>query len=407
MDGMLGYRRADGRWGIRNHVLVVYTVKCAELVARRIHEAVDGTQLIGHDSCYPDPYSYRVVAELAKHPNVGGVLFVQLGCESTPVEHWLNETKAAGKPAALVIIQRTGGTEGAIREGISQARQLCQQAGQASPEPISWKELTVGIECGGSDATSGLAANPAVGYAADRIIQAGGSCIFSELPELLGTDQYLLDKAETPQVRQAIQDGLRRARGLSNRLKTFAVSAGNENSGLTTIEEKSLGALCKAGSSPIRGVLHTGQRPDSSGLYLLDKVGDIDSNQLSVYEENDNDGFAALLACGAQLILFTTGCGNVVGNAVAPVLKICGNPRQTACMGDDFDVDASGIVQGRETIPQVGERVVERVRAVCGGAPARAEVYGHEEFYIARKFSRACDVTYLDGAKGDGSHGTV
>lgn len=390
---MLGYRRPDGRVGIRNHVLIVYTVKCAEHVARQIQHGVAGTQLIGHDSCYPDPYSARVVTELCKHPNVGGVLLISLGCESTPVERWLDEAREAGKPASLLTIQREGGTLTSIARGIAQAQELVRQAGTAQKEPISWSELIIGVECGGSDATSGLAANPVTGWAVDCILAAGGSCIFSELPELLGTGPYLLDRATTPQVRQALEDGLNRAKALSNRLKTFAVSAGNEDSGLTTIEEKSLGALCKAGSAPICGVLKTGQRPQAAGLYLLDKVGDIDSNQLTIYEENDNDGFAALLATGAHAVLFTTGCGNVVGNAVAPILKICANPRQTALMGDDFDLDASGIPLGTETVAQAGKRLFSCTEAVCGGAPARAEVYGHEEFYITRKFARACDVS--------------
>ncbi len=392
---MRGYLRPDGRVGIRNHVAVIYTVKCAEHVARRIREAVPGTQVFGYDSCYPDPYGYRVVAELAKHPNVAAVLFVSLGCESSPVQSWLEEVRETGRTAELLVIQRTGGTADAIRQGICTARALTAAAAETPTREMGVEELVIGVECGGSDATSGLAANPAVGRAVDLAADAGAACIFSELPELLGTDRYLLDRGETEAVREKLRDGLRRAKTLSNRLHTFAISAGNEASGLTTIEEKSLGALCKSGTRPIRDVLKPAQRPRQGGVYLLDKVGATDSSQLTLYEESDFDGFAALIASGAHLVVFTTGCGSVAGSVVVPVLKVCGNPRRTAAMAEDFDIDAGGIILARDTVPEVGERIFRRILETCGGAPTCAERLGHEEYHLLPKFARACDVSYL------------
>ena len=392
---MIGYLRPDGRMGIRNHVAVIYTVKCAEHVARKIREAVPGTQLFGYDSCYPDPYGYRVIAEMAKHPNVASVLFVSLGCESSPIQDWLREVRGSGKRAELLVIQHTGGTADAIRRGIAFAKELTAEAAGAPVQEIGFRDIVIGVECGGSDATSGLAANPAVGCAVDMAVDAGAACIFSEMPELLGTDPYLLGRAETEEVRQKIADGLRRSRELSNRLHTFAVSAGNEASGLTTIEEKSLGALCKSGSRPVRDVLKPGRHPRQPGLYLLDKVGDPASNQLTVYEESDNDGFAALLAAGAHLIIFTTGCGNVIGSVVSPVLKVCGNPRRADAMPEDFDINAGTIIRGEATAQQVGELIFQRIRETCGGTLTCAERLGHEEYHILRKYSRACDVDYI------------
>lgn len=393
---MIGYLRPDGRIGIRNHVAVIYTVKCAEHVARKIREAVPGTQVFGYDSCYPDPYGGRIIVELARHPNVAAVLFVSLGCESSPVQDWLQETRKSGKRAECIVIQRTGGTLDAIAQGAAIAAEMVQQAATVCPQEIGMSDLVIGVECGGSDATSGLAANPAVGCAVDMAVEAGAACIFSELPELLGTEQYLLDRAEAGDVREKIVDGLRRADELCDRLRTFAVSAGNETSGLTTIEEKSLGALCKSGTGIIRDVLKTGQKPCRSGLYLLDKVGDPASNQLTIYEESDDDGFAALLASGAQLIVFTTGCGSVAGSVAAPVMKVCGNPRRAPVMSGDLDIDASVIITGEAKAQQVGEQILRRIEEICSGDLTCAEQLGHEEYHILRKFPRAGDVACAD-----------
>lgn len=392
---MIGYKRKDGRIGIRNHVAVIYTVKCAEHVAKKISENVDGTQVFGYDSCYPDPYGYRIVAEMAKHPNVASVLFVKLGCESSPVENWIKEVASVGKAVELLEIQKDGGTLKTIQKGIEIAKKFVEEAKNVETTEIDYKDLIIGVECGGSDATSGLSANPATGNAMDKHIQNGGICIFSELPELLGTDNYLLRQAKDDKVKEAIKDGLKRAEKLGNKLKTFAVSAGNEASGLTTIEEKSLGALCKAGSSKIKGVIKAAEIPKECGLYLQDKVGTVDSNQLTVYEESDNDGFAPLIASGAHIIIFTTGCGNVVGSVVAPVIKVCGNPKKIKIMGDDFDINASKIIEGTETIQEVGEKIFELIKDIATDKKTKAELLGHEEYHILRKYVRACDVKYI------------
>lgn len=391
---LMGYRRSDGRVGIRNHVLVVYTVRCSEHVARKICQEVPGTQLLGYDSCFADPYGYRIVAQMAGHPNVAGVLFVSHGCESSPIQAWMEEARQAGKEAALVTVQRDGGTLPSIEKGAALARGMVERAKQIPAVPIRLEELTIGVECGGSDASSGLAANPATGRAMDRFVDLGGRCIFSELAELLGTDRYILARAENDQIREQIADGLRRAKLLGQRMESFSISTGNEDSGLTTIEEKSLGAFCKAGARPIHGVLKSAQVPWEAGLYLLDKVGEVDSWQLTAYEETDHEGFLAHAACGAQLVIFTTGCGSVAGSAVVPVLKVCGNPETVARMPGDFDVDAGTIIQGTEDLDQVAEKILAAVERTCSGQPTRAEALGHEEFLITRKPTRACEVRY-------------
>ncbi len=390
---MRGYKRADGRIGIRNHVAVVYTVECARFVAECIVHENPGSELWGFAGCYSDPYAFRMLVELGQHPNVAAVLLVSLGCESTDLVRLAESIRDAGKRVEVITIQEVGGTLRSLASGTDIVRSMQVEAEQAPQVPITWADLIVGIECGGSDATSGLSANPTTGWAVDQLLQYGATVIFSEIPELLGTDPYLLARARDEVVRQKIGDALDRARVLGNALNHFAISVGNQSGGLTTIEEKSLGALAKAGTQSIDGVLKTAERPTRGGLYLLDKVGDVGGNQLTHYEINDNDGLVSLIASGAHLLVFTTGRGSVVGSAIAPVIKICGNPETCRRMVDDIDVDAHGIIEGTATIEQVGNVLLENIQRLAGGHLSKSERLGHKEYCIPYKPGRACDVS--------------
>lgn len=389
---MRGYKRANGKIGIRNHVLVMYTAQCSHHVAQMITRSVPGTELVGFSGCYHDPYGYKMLAELGKHPNVAAVLVVRIGCESFNVQALVEEISSAQKPVQLISIQESNGTTASINKGVEIAKKMVEDAQKAEMVDISIKDLIIGVECGGSDATSGISANPVAGWAVDRVIEQGGTVIFSELPELLGCREYLNERAVNDTVREQINDGLYRAQELGNLLKTFAVSVGNEDGGLTTIEEKSLGALCKAGTKPIDGVIKTGMKPPGPGLYLLDKVGTVDTNQLSIYEISDNDGIITLIASGAHLVIFTTGRGNVIGSVVTPVIKVCGNPDTCRNMGDDMDIHAGSIIEGESSVAEVGQTLLERIYEVAGGAQSRAEALGHKEYEIPFKPARACDV---------------
>ncbi len=256
--------------------------------------------------------------------------------------------------------------------------------------------MIIGVECGGSDATSGISANPATGWAVDRLIEQGNTVIFSELPELLGCNQYLLTRTADERVREKLLDGLIRAQKHGNLINAFAISSGNKEGGLTTIEEKSLGALCKAGTKPINGILKPAQRPAEAGLYLLDKVGILETNQLTHYEDNDNDGLITLIASGAHIILFTTGRGSVVGSVVAPVIKICGNPVTCRRMSDNIDLDASGIIEGTSTIEHAGQKLLNLISRVADGQQTKAEQLGHREYFIPYKPGRSCDLEEME-----------
>ncbi|GMA60723.1 UxaA family hydrolase [Alicyclobacillus fastidiosus] len=389
---MKGYKRQDGRIGIRNHVAVIYTVECAHHVADMIARSVPGAEVFGFGGCYSDPYAFKMLVELGKHPNVAGVIVVRLGCESTNVDLLVEQIRMSGKRVELINIQQTGGTIASIERGKAYAMEMVYHSQQTQMVDISLGDLIIGVECGGSDATSGISANPATGWAVDRLIEQGATVIFSELPELLGCNDYLLERPTTDATKQQLLDGLKRANELGNILKAFAISTGNEKGGLTTIEEKSLGALCKAGTKPIDGILKTGQKPVAPGLYLLDKVGILDSQLVTHYEENDSDGLVSLIASGAHIILFTTGRGSVVGSVVSPVIKVCGNPETGRRMSDNMDIKAGSIIEGTATIEQVGQDIVDLITQVAGGKLTRAELLGHREYAIPYKPSRACDV---------------
>jgi altronate dehydratase large subunit len=389
---MKGYRRADGSIGIRNHVAVMYTVECAHHVADVIARRVPGAEVFGFTGCYADPYAFRMLVELGRHPNVAGVLIVRHGCECTNADELRDRIANGGKRVELIDIQEDGGTLSSVEQGVKLVVDMVHEAERLPLVNISIEELIIGVECGGSDATSGLSANPSTGWAVDRLVERGATVIFSELPELLGCNDYLLERTPDEHVRTQLLDGLKRARKHGQLVGAFAISIGNHDGGLSTIEEKSLGALCKAGSKPITGVLKTAQRPERPGLYVLDKVGILETNRLDYYEENDNDGLVTLIASGAHLIVFTTGRGSVVGSVVSPVIKVCGNPATVRRMKDNFDVDAGGIMEGTESVEQVGTKVLDFIMKAAGGQLTQAELLGHKEYSIPYKPGRACDV---------------
>lgn len=377
-----GYVRPDGQVGIRNRLLVLFTVVCAEEVSRRISYRLDDSVVAGWRDCMASPHAATKMVRLAQHPNVGGVLVVSLGCECSDSGAIAARIAESGKPVELLSIQEAGGTRAAVERGVEIGARL--QAAPVERRPIGWADLIVGVECGGSDTTSGIAANPALGVAADRVVAAGGTVIFEETNELLGCEAMLARRAASPEVAAEILAAIAAARRWGARTGQRAISAGNIEGGLTTIEEKSLGAVCKAGSSPVVGVLHGGvwERPSRPGLHLLAPWYVAEEGWSGAGTISDPNGVTELAACGAHLVVFTTGRGTVTGSGVVPVIKVCGNPETSARMADNMDIDAGAIVTGDKTIAQVGEEIVKTIAATVGGRSTRAEELGHAEFHI-------------------------
>ncbi len=395
---MQGYVRADGRKGIRNYVAVAYLVECAHHVAREIALPFrqQGVHLIGFPGCFPNAYAWRVMRQVCTHPNTGAVLLVSLGCESFDRRSLDEAVRASGRPVETLVIQESGGTLPSIERGQTWVRQALEALRSTPRAAMSPAELVVGTICGGSDATSGLSANPAAGRAFDLLVQEGAACIFEETGELIGCEQWMAQRAATPALGQAIVACVEKAARYYRTLGHSSFAPGNAEGGLTTIEEKSLGAYSKSGKSPIAGLLKPGDVPPRGGLYLLDVVPDGEV-RFGFPNISDNAEIVELIACGCHVILFTTGRGSVVGSAIAPVIKICANPETFRRLAGDMDIDAGAILEGRATLDEVGRQIYQRVLDVAGGAPTASERLGHQEFILTYKWFEPLGPACLPG----------
>jgi altronate hydrolase len=383
---MQGYERADGRKGIRNVIVVAYLVECAHHVARRIVDvsADMDVHLIGFPGCYPNEYSLRMMKNLCVHPNVGGVLIVSLGCEGFNREGLQAVVAASGRPVETLVIQERGGTATTIAAGVKAVAAMKASIGHTPRVAIGVEDLVIATVCGGSDGTSGLTANPAVGKCFDRLVARGSTCIFEETGELIGCEQIMAERAVTPALGEAITACVAKAANYYTVMGYGSFAPGNADGGLTTQEEKSMGAYAKSGDSPISGIIKPGDHPPSNGLYLLDVVPDGEP-RFGFPNINDNAEIAELIACGAHITLFTTGRGSVVGSAISPVIKICANPETFQRMPDDMDVDAGRILNGDATLDEVGAEIFAKIAAVASGERSVSESLGHQEFILTYK----------------------
>jgi len=381
-----GYVRNDGRKGIRNTIVVAYLVECAHHVAREIVYPFrdQGGHLIGFPGCYPNAYSHKMLERLCTHPNVGAALLVSLGCEGFNKGGLLETICKSGRPATLVGIQDTGGTRKTIADGLAWVEQTLQQLGNTPRAPMGIGELVVGTICGGSDATSGLTANPGMGRAFDLLVEQDATCIFEETGELIGMEHWMAERAATPELGQEIIDTVAKAAKYYNIMGHASFAPGNADGGLSTIEEKSLGAYAKSGQSVISGIVKPGDVPIRGGLYLLDVVPDGEP-RFGFPNISDNAEIAELIACGSHVILFSTGRGSVVGSAISPVIKVCANPKTYKRMSDDMDVDAGRILEGRASLDDIGREVYDLILAVAEGGKTKSEELGHQEFILTYK----------------------
>lgn len=381
MKTFQGYRRPQGLPGLRNAVAVIPSVFCANTVVRRIAERVPGAIAFCHSvGCSQVGLDFELTARglkgLGRHPNLYGVVIVGLGCERFRASELEASVAAAGKPVATLVIQEAGDTCRAIEKGVSLAGNMAEEASRLSREAFPLSDLALGLKCGGTDASSGLAANPALGWVTDRVVEAGGRAIFTEVTELIGAEQILAGRGRTPQVAREI---LATIGAMEQRLavatasaelqhRSALISPGNEDGGVTTVAEKALGGIYKAGTSPITGVLGYGQYPDGPGLYLLDCVG------------QDGEAVTGLVASGCQAVVFTTGRGTPTGFPGVPVIKITGNSTTFDRMKYNLDFNAGPIMEGA-SIAEVGAGLLEKVLRVASGEETRAERLGHDELF--------------------------
>lgn len=367
----MGYLRPDGKAGARNFTAVIPSVTCANDVALAICHQVQGTvTYLHHQGCCQLPPDLDRVTEtlisIGKSPNVANVLVVSLGCEGTDHARMVEEIAAAGKHVEIIRIQELGGVSKAIQAGTDFARRLVIEASgyQRTPCPIS--KVVMAIKCGGSDATSGMASNCVIGYVADKLVDLGATVIFGETTEFIGGEHLLARRGATPQVGekilQIVDEMEKRAKSLNCDMRKGQPTPGNIAGGLSTIEEKSLGAIMKSGSRPIQGVLDYPQAiTTENGLWIKDTPG------------REPEILTGMACSGAQFMMFSTGRGAPQGFPSMPVIKICGNPHTYARMSEDMDINAGLIITGEKTIEEVGEEAFQKMLRVLSGEMTKNE----------------------------------
>lgn len=383
-----GYLRQDKRKGIRNKVLVVYTVECASFVANQIVQKASrqDVEVVGFSGCTDNAYAVRLLISLIRHPNVGAVLAVGLGCEYVQPQ-WLAELAAKeGKEADWMFIQNEGGTVRAVEKGLRSVERMVKALEKTERVSMSMKDLVVGAECGGSDYTSGLAGNVVVGRFFDQLVDAGGTAVFEEIVEAVGLVELLAGRAANEKAEKEIRATYEKALEYCKSVRQYSVSPGNFAGGLSTIEEKSMGALIKSGSRPIEGVIKVSQRPEKNGLWLLDSTPDPYWMQFGITNPNDNEGLMDLISCGSHLVFLVTGRGNVVGSAVAPCVKITGNSATFRKMEGDMDFNAGPVLRGELSLNELTSRLTQMVVDTASGNLTKSEALGHKEYFIPYKY---------------------
>jgi altronate dehydratase large subunit len=379
-----GYRRADGQAGTRNYVGVISTVVCANEVAEDIARQVDGAvSFTHHQGCCQTPVDITRVNEtligLGRNPNLASVLLVSLGCESTAIDAVAESIRKAGKPVEMIAIQETGGAARTRAEGTLIVQNMVAEASLLKTETCGPADIVLGMKCGSSDTTQGLSATPAIGVASDTIVAAGGTTILGEVTEFIGAEHILARHAATPEIGDqllALVERMEsRAKAVGCDMRGGQPTGGNIKGGLTTIEEKSLGAIAKGGTAPIRAVYEYGVRPTVKGLVVMDSPG------------REPEILTGLAAAGCNLIAFATGRGAPQGFPFVPVVKLTGNARTWENMRDHMDLSVTGVIEGTESLPEAGQRIVDTLMDVASGARTRAEITG---------YTRAMDI-YVTG----------
>ncbi|WP_240377375.1 UxaA family hydrolase [Bacillus piscicola] len=375
----LGYQRENGQVGIRNHVAVISAMdNCNAIVnkiATQVHHCLPITVWYGRTGFHDQTESPHLDAlvGLSCNPNIHSVLVVSLEEESAKML-CKKVTENTGKTATYIAVQNEGNSILAVAKGTEAAAQLVSEATEQSPSEFDLSHLTVGVECGGSDTTSGLSSNPALGRISDLVIKHGGKVILSETSEILGAEQVLAERAVSNEVKEKLLSIVKKvdeeSKSLGINLSEINPSPDNKAGGLTTLEEKSLGAIIKGGTSPLVEVLDYAETPTKSGFYVMDTPSPA------------CESITALSAGGAQIILFATGKGNIIGAPVSPTIKVTGNPNTAVTLGPNIDYDVSDVFLGKKTFDEIEEPFMDFIMKVASGKKTKSEILGEEEVVI-------------------------
>lgn len=377
-----GYVRPDGRVGVRNKILILPASICAADTARIVASQVEGAVTFhNQNGCSQVPSDLKltmdVIAGMAANPNIYATVVISLGCETCQMDLVVEEIrKRTNKPLEQFIIQENGGTIATAERAVRAAKRLAQEASTLQRTKCPMSKLIVGTECGGSDQTSGLASNPLIGEACDRLVDMGATAILSETTEFIGAEHILARRGRTPEVSRRIYEIVHRYEDalklVGEDVRDGNPSPGNMEGGLTTLEEKSLGCIHKGGHRPIEAVFDYAQMVDQAGLVVMDTPG------------NDPSSVAAMVAGGAQVVLFSTGRGTPTGNPVAPVIKLTANPETYKAMADNIDLDVSRLLASPEEMAAVADLLVQEVAETASGKLTKSEALGFYEMAIAR-----------------------
>jgi altronate dehydratase large subunit len=378
----LGYRRPDGRAGIRNKIFILPASVCASDTTRIIASQVTGAVTFNNQNgcsqvAGDQQLTMDVMAGMAANPNVYGTIVVSLGCENCQMDLVVKAIQErTNKPLKQFIIQENNGTLTTIERAVRAAKIMAQEASMLQREELPMAELILGTNCGGSDPTSGLASNPLIGKLTDRMVALGGTSILSETTEFIGAEHILARRAKTPAIKARIYEIVHRYEKalelVGEKVREGNPSPGNKAGGITTLEEKSLGCIHKSGHAVINAVYDYAKSIDDKGLVIMDTPG------------NDPSSVAGMVAGGCQIVVFSTGRGTPTGNPIVPVIKITANKITYANMKDNIDMDASPIIYGAESLDQMGEELLQEVRNVSNGKLTKAESLGYTETAIAR-----------------------
>ncbi len=370
----LGYRRADGKVGTRNYVGVLSAVVCVNEVVEGIVRQVQGTaRFTHHQGCCQTPLDIGIVNKtlvgLGTNPNLHSVIIVSLGCESTDITEVTNKIKESGKRVEHIVVQEIGGSARTTAQGILLAQEMVKEASLQQREPFPLDKLVLGMKCGSSDTTSGLVSNPAIGVASDLLVAAGATSILGEVTEFIGAEHLLARHAANKQVAEEILHFVdrmeKRAMAVGEDIRGGQPTGGNIKGGLTTIEEKSLGAIAKAGTAPIQAVYEYGVNPKVKGLVVMDSPG------------REPEILTGLAAAGSNVIVFSTGRGAPQGFPFVPVIKITGSQTAVVKMKDHIDMDLSAVIDGDVSLPEAGENILEKIIRVASGEMTAAEISGY------------------------------
>jgi altronate dehydratase large subunit len=369
-----GYKRPDGSVGFRNHIAILASVGCANDVALRIGRMYPSVLVLTHrQGCGQlgddKDQTARTLIGLGKNPNIAGLLIIGMGCESITAQYLADEISKTGKIVEALVVLDEGGLTAALPRGTKIIDLMLRESSQMERVPCHPEKLTLGIKCGLSDTTSGVASNPATGIAADMLVESGGTVIFGETPEVIGAEHILAKRATSREVADKLYHLVNqceeRVRTSGMDIRGANPAPGNIAGGITTIEEKSLGAIKKGGGTRLQGVLGYGEIPKKRGLFFMDGPG------------RTPEALTGLTATGAQVLVFSTGGGSPAGTPVSPVIKVTGNPQTAQRLSGHIDVDVSSILRGEEKLQEAGERIFQELLNVASGKATKAETFGY------------------------------